>query len=323
MEIPFFRTLLALSAIGSICRADTFGSGPNIFTIDFVTVGNPGNPNDSASGGGSYFSAYGGVSYTYRMGVTEVAADWVAKAGSLPGLTTSTWTGNKPAAFMSWFEAATFVNWLNESSGYQKAYDLSYSGGWIMNLWSSGDAWQLGGENLFRHKDAVYFLPSENEWYKAAYHKNDGATGNYWDYATASDSVPDGIDFPGDTAFDAVFVQPGANATPNDVDDVGVPSPYGTLGQNGNVVEWLESAHDGTNDSALENRVFRDNSWNNGFGEQFFRSSHRSNAASPSNEGNGVGFRVASIVPEPSSAAMLLMVGGVALARRRRMGQVC
>ncbi len=33
-------------------------------------------------------------------------------------------------------------------------------------------------------------LPSEDEWYKAAYHYNDGVTGNYYDYPTSSDSVP-------------------------------------------------------------------------------------------------------------------------------------
>jgi len=30
-----------------------------------------------------------------------------------------------------------------------------------------------------RESDATYFIPTENEWYKAAYHKNDGVTGNY------------------------------------------------------------------------------------------------------------------------------------------------
>ena len=32
--------------------------------------------------------------------------------------------------------------------------------------------------------DAKYWIPTENEWYKAAYHKNDGVTGNYFDYPT-------------------------------------------------------------------------------------------------------------------------------------------
>jgi len=50
-----------------------------------------------------------------------------------------------------------------------------------------------GGENLYRHKDAYYFLPSENEWSKAAYHQNDGVTANYRDYATGNNTIPTAV----------------------------------------------------------------------------------------------------------------------------------
>ena len=33
-------------------------------------------------------------------------------------------------------------------------------------------------------------LPTEDEWYKAAYHKNDGVTGNYYLYPTSSNAAP-------------------------------------------------------------------------------------------------------------------------------------
>jgi hypothetical protein len=49
-------------------RADTFGSGANTFTIDSVTIGNPGNADDAGAGGGSYSWPDGGVAYTCRMG---------------------------------------------------------------------------------------------------------------------------------------------------------------------------------------------------------------------------------------------------------------
>lgn len=48
--------LIVLSA-----RADTFGSGADTFTIDFVNIGNPGNGRDLGSGGGSYSAPYDGV----------------------------------------------------------------------------------------------------------------------------------------------------------------------------------------------------------------------------------------------------------------------
>ena len=86
---------------------------------------------------------------------------------------------------ISWYEAAAFVNWLNTSQNYQAAYQVSYNEGtgeWSMDLWDSAEAWQLGGENLYRHRDAHYFLPSVDEWYKAAYY--DPALNVYFDYPT-------------------------------------------------------------------------------------------------------------------------------------------
>ncbi len=54
-----------------------------------------------------------------------------------------------------------------------------------------------------RNADAKYWIPSDNEWYKAAYHKNDGVTGNYFNYPTGSDSVP---------SNDLIDPDPGNNA---------------------------------------------------------------------------------------------------------------
>ena len=72
--------LLAIALVGlgasEHAQSDTFGSGPNTFTIDFVTVGNPGNANDG-------FWGRGGVSYTYRMGVYEIPQEAITKATNL------------------------------------------------------------------------------------------------------------------------------------------------------------------------------------------------------------------------------------------------
>ncbi|MBN2475426.1 MAG: hypothetical protein JXB62_12515, partial [Pirellulales bacterium] len=44
----------------------------------------------------------------------------------------------------------------------------------------SGAYLNVSDQNTFmRRPGAKYFIPTENEWYKAAYHKNDGVTGNY------------------------------------------------------------------------------------------------------------------------------------------------
>jgi formylglycine-generating enzyme required for sulfatase activity len=125
-----------------------------------------------------------------------------------------------------------------------------------MNLWSSGDAWQLGGENLYRHKDAFYFLPSENEWYKAAYYNPGGS--NYFLYPTGSDTAPAAV-ASGTNAGTAVY--DGVASFPAIVDSAGGLSPYGTMGQGGNVWEWNESAFDGSNSLSSENRAIRGGSW--------------------------------------------------------------
>ena len=295
--------------------ADTFGTTGNEFTIDFVDIGNAGNADDAGAGGGSYFSPYGGVSYTYRMGTYEISQNAItnATASGLTNVNAGSFAGNRPAADMTWYEAAAFVNWLNTSTGHQAAYDLAFAGNWSMTLWSSAQAWQAGGENLYRHKDAYYFLPSEDEWYKAAYHQNDGVTANYWDYATGSNTVPTSELTGGTLAGSAVYdgTTPGTPAGPADVNLAGGLSAYLTMGQNGNVYEWQESAFDGSNSSSSEERGIRGGRWNT------YEDNLRIRALNaPSSSEIGLGFRVAS-VPEPSSA-ILLASGLICLLNRCR-----
>ena len=219
-----------------------------------------------------------------------------------------------PAANMTWYEAAAFVNWLNTSTGHVAAYQLT--GVTALTLWSSAQAWQLDGENLYRHKDAYYFLPSEDEWYKAAYHQNTGVNANYWDYATGSNTIPTQALTDGTTPFTAIFdgTEAGAPADPADVNLAGGLSAYLTMGQNGNVREWQESAFTAPNDVSSEPRALRGGAWLSS--EIGLRSSTR-DSLFPSTSSLNIGFRVAS-VPEPSCAVLLIGTGLVFLARRRR-----
>ena len=322
-QLILSRSLLTASAavlcafLVPTARADVFGSGANTLTLDFVNIGNAGNADDAGAGGGSYSTPYGGVSYGYRMGTYEISQDAITKAtaGGLASVTAGAWPGSQPAANMTWFEAAAFVNWLNDQrTPGLKAYNLT--GVTSLTPWASVDAWQAGGENLFRHKDAYYFLPSEDEWYKAAYHQNTGVNADYWDYATGSNTIPTQALTDGTTPFTAIFdgVEAGTPADPADVNLAGGLSAYGTMGQNGNVYEWAESAFDGINNSSSENREIRGGSWDSA--ELNLRSSFR-NGATPAVSGNFFGFRVAS-VPEPTSTVLMCSAGLLAIARRRR-----
>ena len=65
---PILRfTLAGVLALALLpARADTFGSGANIFTIGFMNVGHAGNADDAGAGGGIDSAPFGGVSYNYR-----------------------------------------------------------------------------------------------------------------------------------------------------------------------------------------------------------------------------------------------------------------
>ena len=295
-----FTLMTQLSA-----QADTFGTSGNEFTIDFANIGNTGNAADT--------TGYGAVPYEYRASIHEISQDDITKAtaSGMSNVTAGAWTGSQPAANIDWYEAAAFVNFLNTNSAKTAAYDLAFSNGsWSMALWSSEQAWTAGGTNLYRNKDAFYFLPSENEWYKAAYYNAAGT--NYFLYPTGSDTAPTAV-ASGTNAGSAVY--DGAASVPAIVASAGGLSPYGTMGQGGNVSEWNESAYGGTNSSPSEGRAIRGGYWNTS--EYGLRSSSRLDGY-PANEYAGVGFRVAS-VPEPSTYVLVLLgAGAVYLWKRRK-----
>jgi len=288
-------------------QADTWGGGTtNEFTVDFVSISQTNNTADTTT--------YGAVPYEYRMGKYEISELQITKARQIgmANVSAGAWTGSQPAANISWYEAAAFVNFLNTNSGKTAAYALTFSNSqWSMALQDPTNAWTLGGTNLYRNKDAYYFLPSENEWYKSAYYNPAGT--NYFVYPTGSDFAPTAV-ASGTNAGTAVSTQP-FQGPPASVDLAGGLSPYGTMGQGGNVWEWNESAWDNRNSSVSKDRIYRGGDFYNGSSQ--LRSSTRGNGNPPSAESFLIGFRVAS-VPEPSTYALLLMAGAGWLLWKRR-----
>lgn len=100
-----------------------------------------------------------------------------------------------------------------------------------------------------------YWIPSYDEWYKAAFYKSSGTSAGYWTYATQSDTAPTPVaaDAFGNGLASGVGnyanFAGGAdwNGSDGNVTTVGTnggPSAYGTFDQNGNVWEWNDSISD-------------------------------------------------------------------------------
>lgn len=291
----------------------TFGSGANVFSMDFVTIGNPGNAADGVGG-------LGDVQYSYYIAKYEISRDIILKFNNLGAgygynvtmADMSSWGGNglnKPATGVSWYEAAKFVNWLNQAAGKSAAY--KFSGGSSFAKWDPTEA----GYNLanpFRNSNALFVLPSANEWHKAAYF--DGVSQTYFDYPTASNIQPTYAGG-GTEPSTAVLAQTPSNG-PSDVQNAGGLSSYGTMAQGGNVWEWNETTFDLLNDDAAGLRLTRGGAWNSYWAND--ANASIGSRYSPTTEAVNIGFRV-TMVPEPSSLS-LLALGSLVIAvgiRRR------
>jgi len=217
--------------------------------------------------------------------------------------------GDKPVNFVCWYDAIRFANWMSNGQPVGTASSYTETGAYTI---TGGGA--NSGTVGARNAGAVVWVPNDNEWDKAAYYKG-GTGGQYWTYATRSDTTPtaeapaggsNSANFTGDMGLDGyVYSSPG----PEDVGAyVGSYSAYGTFDQNGNVWEWNEVLI-GSN-APLAGAGWSSSSTN---------LTMRLTSLSAATEGDFAGFRVASNVPEPTTIGLIgLGIMGLVSRRQRK-----
>lgn len=258
--------------------------------IDFVTIGNAGNLGDTRAEANP--TGCGAVGYEYQIGKYEVTnSQWdafVSAAGAPTGNPSyaydenAYWNGdNIPTNMVSWYEAAQFCNYLTSGDKSLGAYQLGTDGSITVDRDSAVSAYGI-----------VYVIPTEDEWYKAAYYTGSG----YSTYANGLDTIPAADD--GWNYGAGEYYSPWAVGT-------GTVEQNGTFDMMGNVWEWDETLIDSL-------RGIRGGSYGN---DHYDLESSIRYGSYPSYEIDSFGFRVAS-VPEPATL-LLLGLGAVILRKRR------
>jgi formylglycine-generating enzyme required for sulfatase activity len=329
---------LATAALAALLLASLTAPARAV-TIDWVTVGDPGNTADDTTYGAvadefrimkyeftnqQYTDFLNSVAATdtyslYNTSMGSNARGGITRSGASGSYTYAVKAnmGDKPVNFVSWFDAARVANWLqNGATGTSSTETGAYT---LVGGQTSGTA---PAKNL----GAQFYIPTENEWYKAAYYKGGSANAGYWDYATQSDTAPTAVTANGTGVgsagsmgnfanYNSAASWNGQTGNVTTVGTNGGPSAYEIYDMSGNVREWNDL--DGT---AGSSRGLRGGRWGDG---AFALSSSNRGTDVPSDGFNNVGFRLASPVAVPEPSTWVMGLAGIACAgwgayRRRK-----
>ncbi len=321
--------LLTTLVLGVLC---VFIPDTLAVNMEMVDVGDPDNSAD--------LNGYGRVKYDYKIGKYEVTnsqyceflnavasvddphglynTDMAGGYNSIGGIMRTGTNGNyfysvrpnrgkRPVNYVSWFDTIRFANWLHNGQPIgQQTASTTEDGAYDMSR----------GSSVRRKTGAKFWLPNENEWYKAAYYKGGGKDAGYWYYPIQNHQppkaeLPPGTDLTKGSAnhYDDGYVDSTYYTT-----EVGAysykpsESPYGTYDQAGNLWEWNETP------VAFPHRCVRGGSFRYYPGSIFPSRKDIRSYWTETNDYYYIGFRLAA--PEPATL-ILLAFGGLFVLKRK------
>jgi hypothetical protein len=339
---------LAVAVVGSLSTATAaLAGGVPDYDFDWAVIGDPGNEpwNGEIPGVGT---GRGGVDYTYRMSKKEVASsqwlEFMQTIGPVVGdpdfatpdrfgyfdLFPGQWTHWGPSADeapvfgISWRTAAMYANWLHNNKAAtieavsDGAYDISTFGSIPDPMFG-----ETFTDQLTHHPDAKFWIPTLDEWLKAAHYdpsKNGEGEGGYWMYSHTSDTAPvGGVPGVGESSITVdEYIVDGQIWDAEDIPLGAYPdvtSPWGLLDTSGGAYEWTEEFPDRVNRLSKGSVAGETN--------EVELTRDRIDAVGGTRPdlffgGYGFGIRLASAIPSPSPIAVCAVGGWTFYSRRKR-----
>ncbi len=350
MMIGHGMKLVSLAGLLTLTPAAVFGGGVHDYDFDWAVIGEPGNTAYDGSffevpSAKSMMAGRGAVEYSYRISKLEITTgQWLEFVNLFaPQMDDrsfgepSFWGARKtgpgrhtlftdpvfetpelhPVLGITWREAAMYANWLHNDKAtsldaiMDGAYDVSSFGDNPDGTFS---------DQLTRNPDAKFWIPSLDEWMKAAYYdpnKHGENKPGWWAYPTTSDTAPvSGTpEEGGESSVELDETSNGLSAWRLPLGSyTDIRSPWGLWDLSGGASEWTEES--------LHNEARLAKGWYAGggyFGKpQFFPDHIDSGTGDDPGTGFIFGLRIAGVVPSPTSTVPLAVMSLFIAGRRKR-----
>lgn len=289
-------TLINNEALNKVSSCEASSSKKVCDEMEFVEVGDKNNQQDESTG-------YGAVSYDYDIGKYDVTAEeycaflnavartnndpyglydlrmqsdvniaciqrWGSPSNYTYTIIEDEWNRGKfPITYVSWYSAIRFCNWMDHGcpTGDAVTKETTEKGAYSLTPLPTDPTQYI----IHEYTMGKYFIPTENEWYKAAYYLNHGTERPlYWNYPTQSDYAPannkNSLFYQANYRcgyIENVFAVTG----PPYLTPVGTfsssPGPSGTYDMGGNVFQ-MTSSRDAKNSEFF---IARGGSWNSSY----------------------------------------------------------